>query len=101
MVPEQLLTLLKICLLILLYLFFFRVLRAVWTQVQPAGSAALMSDSDTTRAGRRRGRSKRAGQTPAEPPPVPTRLAATTGTRIFRSEQGLPKNRQIATSDAE
>ena len=27
--------------------------------------------------------------------------AATTGTRIFQSEQGLPKNRQIATSDAE
>lgn len=73
--PEQLLTIFKICLLILLYLFFFRVLRAVWTQVQPAGSAALMGDSDTTRAGRRRGRSKRAGQAPAEPPPVPTRLA--------------------------
>jgi len=31
-VPEQLLTILKICLLALLYLFFFRVLRAVWAE---------------------------------------------------------------------
>jgi pSer/pThr/pTyr-binding forkhead associated (FHA) protein len=34
-VPEQLLNLLKIFLLVLLYLFFFRVLRAVWTEVNP------------------------------------------------------------------
>jgi FHA domain len=32
-VPDQLLNLLKIFLLILLYLFFLRVLRAVWTEV--------------------------------------------------------------------
>ena len=32
-VPEQLLTLLKFCLLVLLYLFFLRVLRAVWAEV--------------------------------------------------------------------
>lgn len=31
--PEPLLNVLKICLLILLYLFFFRVLRAVWAEV--------------------------------------------------------------------
>lgn len=31
--PEALLNVLKICLLLLLYLFFFRVLRAVWTEV--------------------------------------------------------------------
>lgn len=31
---EQLLTILKFCLLALLYLFFLRVLRAVWTQVK-------------------------------------------------------------------
>ena len=39
--PEQLLNLLKIFLLVLLYLFFFRVLRAVWTEVNPktAGEA--------------------------------------------------------------
>ena len=33
--PEQLLTVLKICLLVLLYLFFLRVLRAVWAEVTP------------------------------------------------------------------
>lgn len=33
--PEQLLTILKLCLLALLYLFFLRVLRAVWTEVNP------------------------------------------------------------------
>ncbi len=34
-VPEQLLNLLKLFLLVLLYLFFLRVLRAVWTEVNP------------------------------------------------------------------
>jgi hypothetical protein len=46
-VPEQLLNLLKIFLLVLLYLFFLRVLRAVWSEVNaprlveaPAGAPA-------------------------------------------------------------
>jgi hypothetical protein len=34
-VPDQLLNLLKIFLLLLLYLFFLRVLRAVWAEVNP------------------------------------------------------------------
>lgn len=40
--PEQLLTILKICLLALLYLFFFRVVRAVWAEVRspPASATA-------------------------------------------------------------
>lgn len=33
--PDQLLNLLKIFLLVLLYLFFFRVLRAVWAEINP------------------------------------------------------------------
>jgi hypothetical protein len=33
-VSEQLLTILKLCLLALLYLFFFRVLRAVWAELR-------------------------------------------------------------------
>ena len=33
--PDQLLNLLKVFLLLLLYLFFFRVLRAVWAEVNP------------------------------------------------------------------
>ena len=36
---EQLLTILKLCLLALLYLFFFRVLRAVWVEVNPPARA--------------------------------------------------------------
>jgi hypothetical protein len=38
---EQLLTILKLCLLALLYLFFFRVLRAVWAEVR--GPVAAMA----------------------------------------------------------
>jgi pSer/pThr/pTyr-binding forkhead associated (FHA) protein len=41
-VSEQLLFVLKLCLLALLYLFFFRVLRAVWAEIKtplPAASA--------------------------------------------------------------
>jgi pSer/pThr/pTyr-binding forkhead associated (FHA) protein len=43
-VSEELLTILKLCLLALLYLFFFRVLRAVWAELRvpapaPAGAA--------------------------------------------------------------
>jgi hypothetical protein len=38
-VPEALLTVLKLCCLALLYLFFLRVLRAVWAEVGPARSA--------------------------------------------------------------
>ncbi len=38
--PEPLLNVLKICLLILLYLFFFRVLRAVWAEVNLARQAS-------------------------------------------------------------
>jgi pSer/pThr/pTyr-binding forkhead associated (FHA) protein len=40
-VPEQLLTVLKLCLLALLYLFFLRVLRAVWTEVNPPRATAV------------------------------------------------------------
>lgn len=38
--PDELITIFKICFLVLLYLFFFRVLRAVWTEVTAAGVAA-------------------------------------------------------------
>ena len=45
--PEAVLTILKLCLLALLYLFFLRVLRAVWSEVRepaaaPAPLAALL-----------------------------------------------------------
>lgn len=35
--PEQILTVLKVCLLLLIYLFFLRVLRAVWVEVSVQG----------------------------------------------------------------
>jgi pSer/pThr/pTyr-binding forkhead associated (FHA) protein len=39
-VSDQLLTILKFCLLALIYLFFFRVLRAVWAEITPPKVAA-------------------------------------------------------------
>ena len=63
--PEQLLGLLKLCLLALLYLFFARVLWAVWTEVRavrqhvdPAGrgiTATPSTDAGGARRGRRSG----------------------------------------------
>jgi len=52
-VSEQLLTILKLCLLVLLYLFFLRVLRAVWAEVKaprPAVAAAGAPASVATAA---------------------------------------------------
>ena len=59
--PEPLLNVLKICLLILLYLFFFRVLRAVWAEVHLARQT---STSTAPSGGGRSGRPGRAGRTP-------------------------------------
>ena len=78
--PEQLLTVLKLCLLALLYLFFLRVLRAVWTEVSPpkaagaAGGAAASAaapakaprSSKPRRAGRQ-GRTRASKRAPASP----------------------------------
>ena len=63
--PDDLLNLLKIFLLVLLYLFFFRVLRAVWTEINPPRVAEAGAGTSTRppsgKASRRGGRSKRAG----------------------------------------
>lgn len=51
--PEPLLNVLKICLLILLYLFFFRVLRAVWAEVnlaRTAGTAPVIAEKTGRRS---------------------------------------------------
>jgi hypothetical protein len=66
-VPEQLLGLLKLCLLALLYLFFARVLWAVWTEVravrpQEAGVAGGVPANGGARRSRR------------SPPGIPHRL---------------------------
>ena len=52
--PEQLLTILKVCLLVLLYLFFLRVLSAVWAEVATAdGSGATGRKRASPRRARR------------------------------------------------
>ena len=60
--PEALLTLLKLSCLALLYLFFFRVLRAVWAEVTPVRTATV--DRRAVRGdGRDRARSRRGRRT--------------------------------------
>lgn len=49
--PEPLLKLLELCLLALLWLFFLRVLRAVWTEVK--GPSAVAPRSASSNGGRR------------------------------------------------
>lgn len=55
--PESLLTILKLCALALVYLFFLRVIRAVWAEVNPlrgGGSAPVAPRPATTRGSKRR-----------------------------------------------
>lgn len=62
---EQLLTLLKLCLLVLLYLFFLRVLRAVWAELRaPVPTAAPAAAPVSNRAARK---AARASGAPARP----------------------------------
>jgi len=75
-VPEQLLGLLKLCLLALLYLFFARVLWAVWTEVRavrPQTEGAGPVGAGAPAAGAARG-SRRARRSA---PDVPQRLTVT------------------------
>jgi hypothetical protein len=81
-VPEQLLTILKLCLLALIYLFFLRVLRAVWAEVGPlraaAGSASppVAAAAPSGRRGSRPPKAGRGGRTRSsrKQPAAPTRL---------------------------
>lgn len=57
--PEPLLKLLELCLLALLWLFFLRVLRAVWTEVR--GPAAVVARPATSSGGGRRAPARRRG----------------------------------------
>jgi hypothetical protein len=57
--PEPLLKLLELCLLALLWLFFLRVLRAVWSEVRgPAATAAVARPTPTTSGRRAPGRKR-------------------------------------------
>lgn len=62
--PEPLLNVLKICLLILLYLFFFRVLRAVWAEVHLARQTSSGTTSGRSGRGGRSGKAGGAGRAP-------------------------------------
>jgi len=53
--PDQLLNLLKIFLLLLLYLFFLRVLRAVWAEVNPPKLVEEAPKAKREKGGRRAG----------------------------------------------
>ena len=55
-VPEQLLIVLKFCLLALVYLFFFRVLRAVWAQLREPELVPATPAAGSGRTPRRRRR---------------------------------------------
>ena len=50
--PDTLLTILKLCFLALLYLFFLRVLRAVWAEMSPARLAAPVDAAPAARSTR-------------------------------------------------
>jgi pSer/pThr/pTyr-binding forkhead associated (FHA) protein len=54
-VPESLLTILKFCFLALLYLFFVRVVRAVWTEVTVPPPAPVAAAPPQTKTRRDRG----------------------------------------------
>lgn len=64
---EQLLTILKLCLLALLYLFFFRVLRAVWAELRSPAPASVAAGG------------ARATPKPPVAPPPPARRRSTKG----------------------
>lgn len=71
--PDQLLNLLKIFLLVLLYLFFLRVLRAVWTEINPRPVEASAGGGNkprplNKRAARKAGRSGQPQLRVLEPP---------------------------------
>ncbi|HEY8094395.1 MAG TPA: FHA domain-containing protein [Acidimicrobiales bacterium] len=78
--PEQLLGLLKLCLLALLYLFLARVLWAVWTEVravrpQTEGASPLAGPGTSAAAGAAAGRSSAASRRGhRQPAGVPHRL---------------------------
>jgi pSer/pThr/pTyr-binding forkhead associated (FHA) protein len=68
--PESLLTILKFCFLALLYLFFFRVLRAVWAEIRPSAASAAQHTPATPRAQARqqKARDRRGSRTRTGPP---------------------------------
>jgi len=75
-VSEALLTLLRWCLLALIYLFFFRVLQATWFSTvagrRTGAKATVAAGANNERASRSGGRLGRGGAKRSKPPAVPT-----------------------------
>ena len=67
---EQLLTILKLCLLALLYLFFFRVLRAVWAELRPPKLVAAAPRAAAAAARPGGPRARRPSARPPRPAPA-------------------------------
>ena len=59
--PDSLLTILKLCFLALLYLFFLRVLRAVWAEMSPARMSPAPQAAPEARSTRNWGGAKGGG----------------------------------------
>ena len=70
--PDALLSIFNVCFLVLLYLFFFRVLRAVWSEVSSTDGSSVDTDASPSRRERRRAaRAERSDHsTPPEAEPV-------------------------------
>jgi FHA domain len=86
---EQLLTILKLCLLALLYLFFFRVLRAVWAELrQSAAPVAAPVAARATGGG--------AGAAAAPPAAAPVAAGATGSTRGKRRSKAAVSELVVA-----
>lgn len=90
--PDELLTIFKLCFLALLYLFFFRVLRAVWTQVTSASvvpttalpEAALEPPVEPASPRRSRRKERKAARAA-----VPTSLTIVEPPHLAGTEYGL------------
>jgi pSer/pThr/pTyr-binding forkhead associated (FHA) protein len=101
-VSEQLLTILKFCLLALIYLFFFRVIRAVWAELTPPKVAPAPPE-------RARSQAPRPTAVPAsgKPKRQPRRAVAPSGTNPHAPLVGRlvvvepPESRGIAYSLAD
>lgn len=74
--PDQLLTIFRLCFLVLLYLFFFRVLRAIWTEITAVPESVTGQKREPKRSRRERKALRTAAA--AHPEPVPAQPVAPT-----------------------
>ena len=100
MVSDQLLLVLKLCLLALLYLFFFRVVRAVWTEVRPPQPVPTGPPGAMPATSGRRRRDDRSGPRPRELVVVePVEVAGRTFPLIGEISIGRAAGCQITLDD--